>query len=424
MPLVQIAATAEHQTKNTMRMVREFGAKGTRLQLEYSLDPGKTVFYKPPGGELAVITSSATGAEGAEPSFVVADEAELWIASNGGDDLYETLDRNLAKSGSRMLETANAWEPGVGSVAEATWDAFVAQEEGRLRGETRILYDCLEAPADVVLADERSLVTALELVYGDCWWVQIRAITERIWDPRTRPAVARRFYLNQRVSDETSWSTPTKWAALADPTHVVADGADIVLFFDGSLSEDATALIGCEVSSGHVFEIGVWEPGLGEQVDTAAVDRAVILAFGRWTVCAFLGDVREWESWVKSTWPERYEADLLLWAAPSSTPPQVIAWDMRAHTVQFAQAAELCEAEINAREFTHDGSSVVARHITNCQRKPFKQWVTVAKDSPKSPRKIDAAVCVIGARMARRLLLASKEWTNRNKQKSGTFHAF
>jgi hypothetical protein len=39
------------------------------------------------------------------------------LPNNGGVDLYETLDRNLAKSNSRMIETCNAWEPGAGSVA-------------------------------------------------------------------------------------------------------------------------------------------------------------------------------------------------------------------------------------------------------------------------------------------------------------------
>jgi hypothetical protein len=42
MPLVQIAATAESQTANTMRMVRAFAPKGSKVVEEYGLDPGKT----------------------------------------------------------------------------------------------------------------------------------------------------------------------------------------------------------------------------------------------------------------------------------------------------------------------------------------------------------------------------------------------
>ena len=37
------------------------------------------------------------------------------------------------------------------------------------------------------------------------------------------------------------------------------------------------------------------------------------------------------------------------------------------------------------------------------------------KESPKSPKKIDLAVCMIGARMLYRAVLSSKEWAARNK---------
>ena len=56
MPLVQIAAVSEDQTKHTMRMVRAFAPKGSRLVIDYHLDPGLTRYYSP-DGELAVMTS-------------------------------------------------------------------------------------------------------------------------------------------------------------------------------------------------------------------------------------------------------------------------------------------------------------------------------------------------------------------------------
>jgi hypothetical protein len=62
MPLVQIAATAESQTANTMRMIRAFAPKGSAVVREYGMDPGKTKYYKLPEGTLEVITSSATAA--------------------------------------------------------------------------------------------------------------------------------------------------------------------------------------------------------------------------------------------------------------------------------------------------------------------------------------------------------------------------
>lgn len=419
MPLVQIAATAESQTANTMRMVRAFAPKGSEIVVRYGLDPGKTRYYKLPEGTLEVITSSATAAEGGEGSFIVADETEHWKPSNGGVELAATLADNLAKSGSRMLETSNAWVPGIESVAEDTWEAWLAQEEGRFRGNTKILYDATIAPFDTDLADAKSLQRALEHVYADCPWIDVRVIMERIWSPRSRGDDSKRKYLNWPTAAEDAWVAPEQWSRQADPTIEVAPQADIVLFFDGSKSRDATALIGCEVDSGHVFTLGVWEPDPNDDeatVDVDDVDRVVMLAFATYNVLAFWADVKEWESYALSEWPNRYKEQLIEWAVPNGKPPQAIAWDMRSHKVEFARAAEACHQEIEQGEFTHDGDPRTSRHIGNARRRPYQAYVSISKESPDSPRKIDAAVCVIGVRMLRRIVLGSKK---RRRKKTG-----
>jgi hypothetical protein len=424
MPLVQIAATAESQTANTMRMVRAFAPKGSRIVTEFGLDPGKTKYYKAPEGTLEVITSSTTAAEGAEASFCVADETEHWKPSNGGPDLAATLRDNLTKSGSRMLETCNAWIPGQETVSESSYDGWLAQEEGRTRGESKILYDARIAPPDTDLADEASLMAALEFVYGDCFWQKLRPILERIWDPTSRPDDSKRKYLNWPTAAEDAWTTKEAWAACADLSQVVADGEEIVMFFDGSKSRDATALMGCRISDGHVFTIGVWEPDVAHTdesvVPVTQVDAAVQYAFDRWSILAFFADVKEWEGFTKVTWPERYADDLLVHSIPGGKDPQSIAWDMRARTYDFTMACELTEAEINDRAFTHDGDSRVMRHVTNARRRPNRWGISIGKESPDSPRKIDAAVCVIGARMVRRVVLASPEWAKRTSKKTRT----
>lgn len=408
MPLVEIAATAESQTANTMRMVRAFASKGSRVVSDYNLDVGKTVIYSPNGGALKVITSSALAAEGSETTFAVGDETEHWTVSNGGQELSATIDRNVRKSGSRWLETSNAWEPGAGSVAESTWDAYVAQEEGRTRGESRILYDTRIAPPDTDMADEGSLRRGLEQVYGDCWWVNLNDIIEGVWDPRTRPDVARRFYLNQPTAHMDSWVTPQQWSACARPEIVVEPGDYIVAFFDGSRSDDATALIGCRMSDGHVFTIGVWEPNGEDVVPVEQVDATVARMFATWKVLAFYADVREWESFTKVSWPAEHGEGLVLWAEKATTKdPQPIAWDMRGHLTEFTKAAELCAAEIEDQSITHDGDPRVARHVMNARRRVNRYGVSIGKESRGSQKKIDAAVCVVGVRMVRRYVQAT-----------------
>lgn len=419
MPLVQIAATAESQTQNTMRMVRAFAPKGSKVALAFGLDPGTTRYYKSGGGKLEVISSSSRAAEGAEATFIVGDEPEHWVPGNGGPAFVATLADNLAKSGSRMLETCNAWVPGEQSVAEASFASWVEQEEGRSRGESHILYDARVAPPDTDLTDDASLTAALSYVYDDCWWVNLAAIKERIWDVQAQAADSRRKFLNQPTADEKAWLAPHEWSRIADPTFSVARDEPVVLFFDGSKSRDATALVACTMADGYVLTLGVWEPDPAhtseDTVDASEVDSAVIAAFEDYDVVAFFADVAEWQGFVKVTWPDRWASQLAVWASPATREPCSIAWDMRTHAYDFAEAAETCHEEIVSETFRHDGNPATARHVLNATRRPYKGRITVAKESHDSPRKIDACVCVIGARMARRIVLNSKTWQRRSR---------
>ena len=98
-------------------------------------------------------------------------------------------------------------------------------------------------------------------------------------------------------------------------------------------------LVGCRMSDGHVFTLGVWQPKKGEIVDAGAVNKAVFNAFEKYKVVAFFGDVREWESYVKESWPQEFKDQLVVWAVPGGKMPSPIAWDMRSHSYQFAEAA-------------------------------------------------------------------------------------
>lgn len=417
MPLVQIAATAESQTANTMRMVRAFAPKGSRVVADHGLEFGRTRYNKIPEGGLEVITASSDAAEGAEATHITADETEHWRPGNGGPRMAATLLDNLTKSGNRMLETCNAWEPGVDSVAEDSWDSWVAQEEGRSRNESRILYDARIAPPDTDLADEDSLRYALEHVYDDCWWADIRPIMTRIWDTKSREDDSKRKYLNWPTAPKDAWCDPQQWAAMAAdgtarPLRPLIDGERVVLFFDGSKSRDATALVGCCLSDGHVFTVDVWEPDPKDPdsvVPVKEVDAAVERTFDRFSVVAFWADVREWEEFTKITWPQRYKDRIELWAVPQGKTAEPIAWDMRSHSWDFELGSELVEAEIKEGSFTHDGDPRTTRHMRNARSYQGRYGVTVRKESPNSLEKIDGCVCVIGARIMWRAVLANEK---------------
>ena len=418
MPLVQIVATSESQTANTIRMVRAFCQKKGPLARKYDLEVAKTFIDTPGGGKLQQMTSSAHSMEGGEVSFVVGDELEHWLPAQGGPAMLETIQQNAAKMGGRFMGTCNAWVPGEQSSAEAIFEAWCDQEDGLTRGKTKILYDARIAPPNTVLKDEPEegqvgLTKALEYVYEDCPWVNLESIKEQIWSPEYPESRSIRFFLNRPNAAEASWITLEEWTQLRKPDRKVKPGERIVMFFDGSKSNDHTALVGCCMEDGHIFKIGHWKPEkpLGV-VNVAAVDAGVRKAFDTYNVVAFWADVREWESFTRTAWSEDFGDRLIVPAVRGGMSASPVAWDMRSHAYQFAEAAETAFTEIQQQTFTHDGDSALGEHVSNCRVNEFKGRWSVKKESPKSSKKIDLAVCMIGARMLYRHVKNSKEWAD------------
>lgn len=454
MPLVQIAATAQEQGMiNTMRMVtalvnatKDGLAHGeiSRLQRDYDLDIGKTQINKPGGGFLHVITSSAKAAEGALTTFGICDQTEAWMKANGGHDLFQVMDRNAAKSKSRLVQTANAWEPGFESVAETTFDAWVKEQEGRTRGKARTLMDSRMMPAENLVytgegddkeIDRDKLVEGVKFAYGDCHWVDAEDIVDNhVLDIKTPFDVSKRFYFNWPTTPQDAWIEPWQLYRWRDLGLMLEDGAEIALGFDGSRTQDATALIACEIESGNVFDLGIWEtyndpanPKVRVPIPVDEVDAAVERAFSRWKPVAFLADVREWESFTKVEWPKRYGSQLKMWSVPGGRDPQPIAWDMRTHTGEFTAATEMVNEEIcgDTRVFSYDGSGILAKHVVQMRRRPNRFGISVGKEAPLSPKKIDAGVSMIIARHARRMYLASlQEKPDKKKPHNGGVWSF
>lgn len=428
MAWIQVVATSEQQTKNTMRMVRAFAAKGSQLSKRYGLTVGKTFLDSASGDQLEQKASSARSIEGGETSFTVCDELEHWVPSNGGPELMNTIEQNAAKTGARTLHTCNAWVPGESSAAESTFEDWVLQEEGRSRNNKKILYDARIAPPNAALVDDPPehqipLQQALEFVYEGCPWVDLEATKALIWSPRYTESRSYRFFLNRPSAADNAWVPLEEWTLLRDADRVVRKndgdepGEEIVMFFDGSRSNDHTALVGCCMSDGHIFKLGHWTPDKSSgTINVHKVDSAIRRVFDEYNVVAFWADVREWESFTRTTWPDEYGDRLILPAVKGQgMSASHVAWDMRSHAYQFAEAAETAYDEIQQKAFTHDGSADLGEHVSNCRVNEYKGRFSVKKESPKSPKKIDLAVCMIGARMLYRAVLSSKEWAERNK---------
>jgi hypothetical protein len=417
-PWVQIAAVSKDQTRNTMTLFP--GVLSPAAVTEYGLDLGKEIIHSRTGGRIEAVTSSPRALEGGRPTFVVANETHHWLENNEGLEMGKAIARNLAKSrdgSARSLALTNAHDPGEGSVAELDWEAWLAMQDGRSRA-TGFLYDSLEAPPGTQLAPRftddmsdqqkqlardrarESLRAGLVAARGDSTWLDVDRLIEEIYDPATPASMSRRFYLNQLVASEDAWIAPHEWGECADATQSLADGDMVTLGFDGSVREDSTALVACRVEDGFIQLLGCWEKPDGPagddwQVDRVAVDAAVFAAFDRFKVIGFYCDPPFFQDYVDK-WAAEFAVKLRVRASQA----RPLEWWTNRPKAMVDALERFHEAAVS-RQLVHDGDATLTRHVLNARRRVGRSGITISKENPSSPRKIDAAMAAVLAYEAR-----------------------
>jgi hypothetical protein len=418
---VQIVAVSQEQTKNTMKLMPSLISAEARAH--YGIQVGKVnVYGLADTRQIEAVTSSPMAIEGGRPTLIVRNETQNWLQANQGHDMAGAIEGNAAKSeggAARMLDICNAYRPGEDSVGQRVREGWNAtQGDSPTAMQFGLLYDSLEAPPEAPLTaeDAPSVVTAIK---GDSAWLDTRPkgrIVKSILNPANPASESRRKWYNQITATEDAWVVPQEFDQLGHPEKV-APGEAVVLFGDGSKSDDATALIGVRLSDGFVFTVGVWQrPPKAEawQVDRAAVDHRVREAHAVWDVRGFWFDPsdarddetgeRFWEPYCDQ-WAADFGETYDLWAVKEGDRKHAVIWDMRSprHLSLFVEHAERFTSDVTEQTLRHDGSARLREHAHNARRRPGRYGVGLGKEHRESARKIDAAVCAVGARMMWRL---------------------
>ncbi|ROO51451.1 hypothetical protein EDC02_6329 [Micromonospora sp. Llam0] len=435
MPLVQIGANSEAQAKDVLRVANAMLSRETREF--YSVDCGETrTILTDGGGRLEVLTASEQSTEGDPATFIWLNETHHMTESNGGHRTAKVARRNVGKSPAsiqaRVCDGTNAHEQGSDSIGERAYEAWQKQVSGQypnLRQD--ILYDSIEAPPDLDLFDDAQRMAGLRAAYMDAPWADLQRLDGEVLDPETPMSDSIRYYFNGLGTREDAWIDPRKFDDLARPGTVVADGDQIAMFLDCSKSSDATALVGCRISDGHVFVLGVWQRPHGARGKTwlaprELVDATVRAAWDRYRVVWFgvdpgpgRDDDDESLYWMAliDGWHRDFHRRLRVWAtsgARTGTGNSVL-FDMRIKTPggvrrnqEFTLAAMQCAEDIDENgTLTHDGNAVLRMHTHNARRRPNLWGESLGKINRASTKHVDCAVSMVGARMGRRLALNS-----------------
>lgn len=447
---VQIVGVAQDMIKrNTMPLFPSLVPPETRRK--YGIQIGKLdVWARSDTAHIEASTSSVLAIEGPRPTLVVRNETQNWLEANQGHALAGAIEGNLAKDSTgaaRQLDICNAYRPGQDSVGRRSREAYEATV-GRRCDEHRdlafddwpecldcqrpkaadfgLLYDSLEAPPEAPLTVEAA-PSVVESIRGDSVWLNTRRILNSIKNPQNSASESRRKWYNQITAAEDAWADP-KDIDRAKRVERLQPGDTVVLFGDGSKSDDATGIVACRTRDGLCQVIHVQQPKAGRIVDRDAVDHAVVQAFERYRVVAFWfdpshakddnaeGDGRFWWPLVDE-WSKRYGKRLKCWPVKTGNRAHAVAFDMSLELNQklFVEACgqTLTELEDPDGQVMFTDSSWLVTHMRNAKRAPGKYGVGIRKEHRESRHKIDLAVCLVGARLLRRIYLLSLKSTKR-----------
>lgn len=313
---------------------------------------------------LTALPAEPDALQGWDPTLAVVDE--LHVVDE------RVWDAVALAAGKRERSLVLAISTAAGDRDSVMWRLV---EHGRAGTDKQFFYVEYAAPEGCEADDEDAWKVAMPALGDFCSIDAVRA-TYRT----TREEVFRRYRLNQWVGQVGSWIPFGAWEQRAAPGRIVDPYEPIVAAFDGSISDDSTALIGCSLD-GHLFEIRTWERDEpGWRVPRAEVSEAVDRLFRTYRCLELACDPYHWIESIQD-WQAKYGDKVVEW--PSNSIPRM------------APATDALRSAVMEGRVTHDGSENLARHVGNAVVKSASHGDVVVKDRRGSPRKIDAAVCAI-----------------------------
>lgn len=272
-------------------------------------------------------------------------------------------------------------------------------------------------------------------------WNDLRRVKKRILDPAYDPDNATRFYFNNLSSARDSWLSEDMIQAhvccrdmvehaisMRDVIEldeawqkVVSRDDEITLGFDGSVSDDSTALVGCRVRDGMLFLIKLESKPDGPQgrkwrVDRDSFDGKVRWMMGNYNVVGMFADTDEWEPYI-AQWELDFGGRLSV--CPRSNGSH-IRFPMNGYKRDVMSELKTMYAAFNEpmRDVPEGAEPDVTNvrlfadprlidHFRNARRRDRPEGYLVFKETPNSPHKIDAMMAGLLAYRARDIYLGA-----------------
>ena len=207
---------------------------------------------------------------------------------------------------------------------------------------------------------------------------------------RTPESEFRTKRCNQWVNSAEAWLPTGAWSKLQVDKEQPQPDDEYVLGFDGSWSNDSTAIVGVRLprtddDKPYLFLVAIWEKQPTDDASWRVPTQEV-----EDTIIRFCQDhvVRE------------VAFDPPRWTRTMDVLDELGIPVTKFHTNQASRMVPACQEFYDAvteERLTHDGDPVLARHLDNAVIKSDRYGRRITKESGNSPRKIDAAVAAVVA---------------------------
>ncbi len=397
-PYIPLVAYTEEQSDElaygALKVILEEGP------LRDDFDIGIERIMRKRGDGKAVSLSAAPNArDGARTTFAVMDETHWWILDRL-KRAYQTMANNLPKrkiADAWMLEITTAPEPGAGSVAEDTMEYAKAVADGKVKDSTLFFFHRQASDEHDLTTAEGARAAVIEASGPSAEWRDIDGIVALWADPTTDRRYWERVWTNRLVQASAQAFDIERWKQLAVQNKAVEPYRLITLGFDGGMFHDSTALVACDIETGYVWVVGLWEKPANRdewQVPAEEVDELVRDTFERYNVWRMYADPPYWQSWIA------------LWRGLYSDERVNEWWTNRKR--QMSSALEGFDTAIKEGKLSHSGDPRLLRHLGNARREDLT-WLDergkflwlIRKERSDSPRKIDLAMAAVLAWEAR-----------------------
>jgi hypothetical protein len=390
-PLIQITATSEDQTANIYTALRPMIDDGPLSVLIPKT--GEDFIRLPNNGRIDPVTSNARSRLGQRVTFPLWDESGLYLVSNKMREVAETQRRGAAGMGGRGVETTNAWDPTQESVAQRT--AAAAERQGDI-----YRYHPL-APKGLSYTNKADRRKIHKHVYKGCSWIDLDAIEGEAAElVAVDPGQGERFFGNRPVAGEGVAFDIDVVKSLKAPRQV-PQHATIVIGADGARYYDALAIVACEVKTGYMWSLGIWERPKDADDEYEhprhEVDGAVRDAFERYNVWRLYSDEQQIEHLMQG-WANDYGAKRVLpWL---TNRPKQIAWAVRNLEEAIASSKKALDKD-EPLTLSHSGDETLMRHFANAR----KATLTILDDNERpmhtlSKESTHSTLCMDGAMAA------------------------